>query len=135
MSLSLSHYHPEASQMLRDFWDHNYSFSEWRPRFDFTESDDNYTVEVEVPGLKKDDISITYEDQTLTVSGERKKSQEEEGKVRQHAELYYGKFSRSVRLPAKVEDDQIKAEYRDGILKVILPKDAGAKPKSIPIGQ
>ena len=85
-------------------------------------------MNVEVPGMVKEEIDISLHGGVLTVSGERKKeSQSEEGGTFR-SERYFGKFQRSVTLPAAVDDTQVKATYKDGILNSALPKTEDAKP-------
>lgn len=109
------------------------SFGNWSPALDATEDKDQYTVTLEVPGLKKEDISVVVQDGVLTVSGERKSEKEvKEGTVHR-SERYYGKFSRSVSLPTAVSADKVTAGYKDGVLTVNVPKAEEAKPKSIEV--
>lgn len=109
------------------------SMGEWCPALDAVEDKDNYLVSVEVPGLKKEDINVSVHDGVLTVSGERKQEKDiKEGSVHR-TERYYGKFSRSVSLPAEVRADKVSATYKDGVLHVELPKAEEAKPKSVEI--
>jgi HSP20 family protein len=109
------------------------AFGDWAPALDAFEDKDKYTVSVELPGLKKEDINVTVHDGVLTVSGERKSEKEvKEGTVHR-TERYYGKFSRSVSLPAAVRAEKVAANYRDGVLTVEIPKAEEAKPKQIEV--
>lgn len=109
------------------------SFGSWAPVLDALEDNDKYVVSVEVPGLKKEDISVVVHDGVLTVSGERKSEKEvKEGTVHR-SERIYGKFSRSVSLPSAVRADAVTAAYKDGVLTVEVPKAEEAKPKSIEV--
>jgi HSP20 family protein len=109
------------------------SFGDWSPALDAFEDKDKYVVTVEVPGLKKEDINVVVHDGVLTVSGERKSEKDvKEGTVHR-TERFYGKFSRSVSLPSAVKADQVAAAYKDGVLKVEVPKADEAKPKSIEV--
>lgn len=103
----------------------------WAPPVDLHEDKDNLIVTTEIPGVTKEDIEVSFHENTLTVSGERKqeKSTKENGVSRQ--ERYYGRFQRSVSLPKSVDPSKIKAAYKDGILTVTLPKTEEAKPKQI----
>ncbi len=108
-------------------------FSGWSPALDVHEDKDRLTVQVELPGLQKDQIDISLRDGVLTVSGERKTARErQEGEVFR-SERYFGKFQRSVTLPARVDAGSVKAAYKDGILSIDLPKAEEAKPKQIAI--
>jgi HSP20 family protein len=109
------------------------SFGDWTPALDAREDKDKYTVAVEIPGLKKEDINVSVHDGVLTVSGERKSEKEvKEGTVHR-SERYYGKFSRSVSLPAEVRADKVSATYKDGVLTVEIPKAEEAKPKTVEV--
>lgn len=109
------------------------SFGDWSPALDAFEDKDKYTVSIEVPGLKKDDLNVTVHDGVLTISGERKTEKDvKEGTVHR-TERYYGKFSRSVSLPAAVRADKVSAAYKDGVLTVEVPKAEEAKPKTIEV--
>ena len=107
----------------------------WVPALDVQESKDNYTIRVEVPGLKREDIEVSLEDGELTISGERKSETPVEGTEVHRQERFYGKFSRVITLPAAVAADQVKAQYKDGILTVTLAKIEQAKPKQIVVGE
>jgi len=109
------------------------SFGDWSPALDAFEDKDKYTVSIEVPGLKKDDLNVTVHDGVLTISGERKTEKDvKEGTVHR-TERFYGKFSRSVSLPAEVRADKVSAAYKDGVLTVEVPKAEEAKPKTIEV--
>ncbi len=109
------------------------SFNDWSPALDAFEDKDKYVVSLEVPGLKKEEIKVVVHDGVLTVSGERKFEKETKEGTVHRAERTYGKFSRSVTLPAAVKADQVAASYKDGVLTVEVPKAEEAKPKSIEI--
>ena len=109
------------------------SFGDWSPALDAFEDKDKYTVCIEVPGLKKDDLNVTVHDGVLTISGERKTEKDvKEGTVHR-TERYYGKFSRSVSLPSAIRADKVSAAYKDGVLTVEVPKAEEAKPKTIEV--
>ena len=94
-----------------------------------------YHVELDLPGIKKEDIEITTEDNTLTISGERKFKEEVKEEEYYKVESFYGKFSRSFTLPEKIDVENIHAESNDGVLEVIIPKlkEEDTKPKIIEI--
>lgn len=97
----------------------------WMPAMDVREEDNAYTVTVELPGLTKKDIEVAVEDNVLTVRGERKLESEEgdEKKGRFHrVERAYGEFARSFTLPKTVSSEKVKAEFKDGVLHLTLPK-------------
>jgi len=109
-------------------------FSGWSPTLDVHDEKDHFVVQVELPGMKKEAISLTLHDGALTVSGERKQEREpsDEGQTFR-SERFFGKFQRSVTLPAAVDAGNVKATYKDGILSVHLPKAEEAKPKQIAV--
>ena len=107
------------------------SFSRWAPALDVYQDRDQFTVLVELPGLKKEDIDISLQDTTLTITGERK--QERKSSEGYRNERFYGRFQRSVTLPASVDASKVKANYQDGLLKVVLDKAEAAKPKQIEV--
>lgn len=105
--------------------------SGWTPALDLHEDKDNVVVRVEVPGMKKEEIEVSVHDGNLTISGERKREEKHaEGEV-YRAERFFGRFLRTVELPAAVASDKAKAQYVDGILTITLPKTEEAKPKQI----
>lgn len=107
--------------------------SEWSPSVDISETKDNIVVKAEVPGLKKEEIKITLQDNVLTLKGERKQEKEEKETNFYRMERSYGSFSRSFNLPSAVQADKIRANYKDGVLNITLLKTEEFKPKHIPI--
>ena len=105
----------------------------WAPALDVHEDKDSFIVRTELPGLKREDIEVSLHDGALLISGERKAEVKQEGVEVHRQERYYGKFQRALTLPAPVAADQIKAQYKDGVLTVTLPKVEEAKPKQIDI--
>ena len=109
------------------------SHSAWLPALDVQEDKDKFTVNLEVPGLKREDISVKLEDGNLVISGERKSETVSEGSEVHRQERYYGKFARAISLPSIVKADEVKAVYKDGILSITLPKAEESKPKQIDV--
>ena len=105
----------------------------WAPALDVQEDADNFSIRVELPGLKREDIAVSLQDGALVISGERKSEKVEDGVEVHRQERYYGKFQRALTLPAPVAADKVKAQYKDGILTVTLPKTEEAKPKQIDV--
>jgi len=105
----------------------------WEPALDMYEDKDGFSVRIELPGLNREDIQIALQEGVLVISGERKPEVVPEGTEAQCMERFYGKFSRSVTVPAAVAGDKVKAQYKDGILTITLPKAEEAKPKVIPV--
>lgn len=102
----------------------------WRPIANISETEREYLIKAELPEVKKEDVKITLQDGVITISGERKqvKEQKDENEIR--VESFYGSFSRSFSLPDNIDADSIKAESKDGVLKVHLPKVAAPKSKA-----
>ena len=107
-------------------------FTGWSPTLDLYESGDNVVAVVELPGMRKQDIDISLHDGTLTISGERKR-ESRGGEKAERTERYVGAFRRSIALPTRVDASKVSATYKDGILKVTLPKAEEAKPKQIQV--
>jgi len=95
---------------------------EWSPSVDISETDGEYVIRADLPAVKKEDVQVTFDDGLITVSGERKQQKEEKGEKLHRMENFYGKFSRSFSLPRNVDSSGIKAESRDGVLMVRIPK-------------
>jgi len=107
----------------------------WAPALDVQEDKNSFTVRLELPGMKREDIEVSLHDGALVISGERKEGQVNEETTVHRQERYYGKFSRALTLPTAVSGDKVKAQYKDGILTVTLPKAEEAKPKSITVSE
>ncbi|MDI6851344.1 MAG: Hsp20/alpha crystallin family protein [bacterium] len=105
----------------------------WVPAVDIEETENEFIVKAELPGLKKDEVKLSITEDTLTISGERKMEKEEKGKTYHRIEMNYGKFERTVRFPTEVVPDKAKASYKDGILTITVPKSEKAKSKEIEI--
>ena len=109
------------------------SVAEWAPLVDITEDDKEYVIKAELPEMKKEDIKLNVHDDVLTITGERKSEKEEKGKKYHRIERSYGSFMRSFTLPEDADGSKVSAEYKDGMLKVHLPKSEKVKPKSIEV--
>ena len=107
--------------------------SGWTPALDVFEDKDNYVVKAELPGMKREDVDVALHDNTLSLSGERKNETEHKGSEVYRAERFVGRFQRTVTLPMAVAADKVKAEYKDGILSITLPKTEEAKPRHIDV--
>jgi len=107
----------------------------WNPAVDIVESTDAYTLTADLPGLTKGDINLTLEDGVLTLTGERKSEHSESKEFGHRYERAYGKFSRSFELGSGVEKGKIKAEFKNGLLKVELPKVEASKPFEVSIAE
>lgn len=105
----------------------------FHPTVGIRETDDKMVVEVDLPGVKEDELSIEVEDEKLIVKGERKHQDEVKRENYYHLESSYGSFSRVIGLPAYVESDKTDAQMKDGILTITIPKLPQRKPKKIQI--
>lgn len=105
----------------------------WSPRTDMMETDDEYMIEADLPGMAKQDITINVQDRVLTIEGERKHETEEEHNGYLRRERSFGSFERKFSLPASVKEDKIKASFKDGVLTVHIPKAEKSKRKSVKI--
>jgi len=114
------------------------SSGEWQPlawnlALDVIENENEYVVKASVPGLKPEDLDITFENKVLVIKGDLKEEKDAEEGNYHLRERRYGSFSRSLTLPSNVKADQIQASYTDGVLKLQLPKAEESKPKRIAI--
>lgn len=104
------------------------------PRLDVTERNGEFVVKAELPGIKKEDIDISVENGVLTITAEsRSETEEKDGERVIRQERRYGKYLRSLRLGKAVDEKQVKASYKDGILELVLPKAEEVKPKKITV--
>jgi HSP20 family protein len=107
-------------------------FSGWTPALDLYQTNDDIVAVVELPGMRKEEIEISLNDGTLTISGERKEETANDDK-NARTERIPGKFRRSISLPTRVDANKVNASYKDGILTVTLPKAEEVKPKQIQV--
>ena len=105
----------------------------WSPSVDIFETEGEIVVKSELPGMDRKDISLHLENNVLTLRGERKFEKETKEENYHRIERSYGNFSRSFSIPATVDEEKIRADYKDGVLKIVLPKKEQAKAKQIKI--
>lgn len=105
----------------------------WMPAVDISETDDALLLYAELPGMTKDDVDITLENNLLSIRGERKFEKEAQKENFHRIERTYGSFSRSFTLPSNVRSDEVKASFKDGLLHIEIPKAEEAKPRKISI--
>ncbi|HPG39739.1 MAG TPA: Hsp20/alpha crystallin family protein [bacterium] len=126
-------------KFMQDFWNSPVSANVgedsvvWNPRIDVKETKDAYEVMADLPGLKKEDIEVSLHENVLTLKGERKQEEKKEGENEYYMERTYGSFYRSFEIPAKVKAEDINATYKDGVLRLTLPKAEEVKPREIQI--
>jgi HSP20 family protein len=119
------------NNMLNDFYGTGRA---WMPAVDIFETNDReYVVKAELPDVKREDISVTFENGVLTLTGERKSEFEQGDGTFHRSERAYGRFSRSFTLPATVDGNRINASYKDGVLTVRVPQREEAKPRQIAV--
>lgn len=120
-------------ELLQRSWADDTSMGQWLPRVDFYESESGYLVHLDLPGMTKDDVDLTYENKMLTISGE-KNTTKADGEYSNHrVERDFGRFSRSIHLAKDVNLDAITAAMKNGVLTIEVPKAEAAKAKKISI--
>lgn len=103
------------------------------PAVDVSENDGEYAITAELPGVKKEDVTVEVHGGVLTIRGEKRSEREEKGEHGRHFERSFGSFSRSFTLPADVDADHVQAGFKDGVLTVQVRKSEAAKPKTVAI--
>lgn len=107
--------------------------AEFVPAVNVAETETGYEVTMELPGMKREEFTVELKDGDLWVSGEKKEEKEEKGKSFHRVERTYGEFCRVVRLPGEVAADKISAEYKEGVLRISVPKTEKAKPRHVEV--
>ena len=105
----------------------------YTPKLNLVETDKDYQVSLDLPGVKSDDITVELEEDRLTISGKRSQEEKSEGKTYHRIERSYGEFSRVITLPELLDEGKVSADYTDGVLTVLLPKSEKAKPTKITV--
>lgn len=105
----------------------------WNPAVDISEDKDNFFVTIDLPGMNKKDVKVSYEDGVLSISGEKKKESERKEENFHRVERSYGSFERSFRVPMRIVPERIEARFDNGVLTVTLPKAEEVKPKEIEV--
>ena len=107
--------------------------SQWAPAIDIFDSKDNLVVKADLPGLNKDDINVSIQENILTISGEKKQELNVKEDDYLRTERFYGSFHRAITLPIEVDRTKVQASFKDGVLELILSKKEEAKPQQIKI--
>jgi HSP20 family protein len=107
--------------------------STWSPDVDITEDEKEYLVKADLPEVKKEDLKITLENGVLSICGERKSEKEEKNKKFHRIERSFGSFERTFTMPDDADAAKMKAEFKDGVLRVHMPKNPKAQPKKIDV--
>lgn len=128
----------EMDRLWQEFFGKSYlperwEVVEWAPAVDVSETDEEVIVKADLPGVKPEEIEINLVDNVLTIKGEKKRETEEKKENYYRVERYYGSFMRAIQLPSEVDGEKVKAQYKDGVLKVTLPKKPEAKKKLIKV--
>ena len=105
----------------------------WIPAMDLVERDDEFVLRADLPGMKEEDVSVEFEDNVLSISGERKAEHEEREEGFHRVERAFGAFARTLTLPKGIDPEAITAEFKDGVLEVRIPKPEESKPRRISI--
>ena len=137
--MTLRRFGPFAEAVaLREAMNRLLEESPWEGRvqdfaIDVCETDEAFTVEAELPGMKSEDIDISVEGSTLSIQGEKKEKRESKEEHYHRRETRFGRFSRSLTLPSTVDRDRATAKFEDGVLIVTLPKAEATRPKRIDV--
>ncbi len=106
---------------------------EWSPSADISETDKEYLIRAELPGIRKEDVKVNLSDGMISIEGERRQEKDEKTEKFHRVERVYGSFCRRFSLPDHIRADAVRSEYKDGVLSVHIPKTEKEKPKQIPV--
>ena len=126
----------EMRDLMEGFWGSDggqLATMKFTPSVDFVEGENEFTVTVDLPGLKPEEVKVEFKDGSLWITGERREEKEEKGKTFHRVERSYGEFRRVLPLPAEVKEGEIEAKFTDGVLRVAVPKAEEAKTKQIEV--
>jgi HSP20 family protein len=122
-----------ASSARRGNGEESVTLAEWGPLVDIAEDDKEYLIVAELPQVSKDDVRVTVENGVLTIAGERKFEKEDQNKKWHRVERAYGSFARTFALPEHGDVAKVKAEFKDGLLKIRVAKSEAARPRQIQV--
>jgi HSP20 family protein len=114
-------------------WEEGREAAQWRPSVDIYEKNGETVVHAELPGVKKEDISLNMKDSVMTIKGKRTSEEEIDEDDYYRKERHVGSFQRAIPLPEVIDPDQVKANFRDGVLKIRIPQSQSAGMRRIPI--
>ncbi|MEZ0361923.1 MAG: Hsp20/alpha crystallin family protein [Hydrogenobacter sp.] len=123
----------EFDRLLEELWPGEEVERAFAPAVEMYETDNEIVVKAELPGVKKENIEVSIKDNVLQIKGEKKEEREEKTEALHRVERVYGKFERVLTLPAEVKAEQVKAEFKDGVLEIRLPKAEVSKERKIEI--
>jgi HSP20 family protein len=109
------------------------AFADFMPAVDIQETDNEFIVKADLPDVKKEDVKVHLQDGVLAIEGERRQEKEEKGRRFHRVERDYGKFVRRFAMPIEIDPEKVRAEFKEGVLNVVLPKAPAAKPKVIDV--
>ncbi|MHB1685917.1 MAG: Hsp20/alpha crystallin family protein [Ignavibacteriaceae bacterium] len=118
---------------LPDSREDEYENAVWMPLTDISEDKDNFVIKLDLPGINKSDVKISFTGGQINISGERKQEKETKDSKFHRVERTFGKYYRSFTLPQQIQEDKIEAEFKDGQLTITIPKAEEAKPKEIEV--
>ena len=130
MMRELMHWDPFRAEQL----DYGQDAGRYAPTFEVKENQDSYVFKADLPGVKQDDLDISLVSNRLTISGKREAEQRDEGETWYAYEREYGSFTRAFTLPEGVDPDHVRADLKDGVLTLLIPKKPEVQPKKIAVG-
>lgn len=111
----------------------NGDFTEWTPVADISETPAEYLIKAELPAVRKEDVKVTLENGVITISGERRHEKESKDENEIRVESFHGTFTRSFALPDDISSEGIRAEAKDGVLRVHIPRKPAPQPRSVAV--
>jgi HSP20 family protein len=130
---SLARFEREMENLMGGMVGRSGDWEGLEPRMNLAETEKEFEVTAELPGLKPEEVKVEVKNRELWISGERKEEKEEKGKTWHRMERRYGEFRRVMPLPAAVDEAKVEAKVENGVLKVVLPKTEAAKPRHIEV--
>lgn len=131
----LTNWHSEMDNLFESFFRpvRQSASGAWLPAMNISESEGAYQVDLELPGLGAEDVNVELHDGKLTISGERKAEEQSEDRRYHRVEHVYGKFERVLKLGTPVDEENVTASFKNGVLMVSIPKSENAKPRKIEV--
>ena len=135
-SRMMNRWEKEMEDLTERFWGGDGASlltSDFLPKTDFVETENQFEVTVDLPGLKPEEVNVELKNGELWISGKREEEKEEKGKTYHRVERHHGEFRRVMSMPSTINEEQVEAKFEDGVLKVTVPKTEQAKPKHIEV--
>ena len=131
----LTNWHSEMDNLFESFFRpvRQSASGAWLPAMNISETESAYQIALELPGLNPEDVNVELHDGMLTISGERKTEEQSEDRRWHRVEHVYGKFQRELKLGTPVDEDNVTANFKNGVLSVVIPKSEQAKPRKIEV--